>query len=80
MPKKRNLTAFFLRQGPCIRHHQRAKLMYVAQKKELQARSVKHFQGNNDGTEDLSCSLMIAQWQSLGFSPLKYPTIALLEQ
>ena len=54
--------------------------MYVAQKKELHARSVKRFQGNNDGMEDLSCSLMIAQWQSLGFSPLKYPTIALLEQ
>ena len=54
--------------------------MYVAQKKELHARSVTHFQSNNDETEDLSYSLMIAQWQSLGFSPLKYPTIALLEQ
>ena len=47
--------------------------MYVAQKKkELHARTVKHFQGN-DATKDFSCSLMIAQWQSLGFTPVKYP-------
>ena len=76
MPKKRNLTAFFFRQGPCIRHHQKANV--CGSEKELRARSV--IQGNNDGTKDPSCSLMIAQWQSLGFSPLKYPTIALLEQ
>ena len=76
MPKKRNVTAFFFRQGPCIGHHQKANV--CGSEKELRARSV--IQGNNDGTNDLSCSLMIAQWQSLGFSPLNYPTIALLGQ